>query len=37
VGPWIAAPVAEVKEFGEIIMTITVKMWIEEEDRFVYF
>src|SRR5699024_368153 len=30
-------PPKEVKKFGEILMTTTVKMWMEEDDRYVYF
>jgi hypothetical protein len=35
VEPRIAAPVAVRKKFGEILMTVIVKMWIEEEDKFI--
>jgi hypothetical protein len=27
----------EVQKFGEILMTATIKMWTEEDDRYVYF
>ena len=30
-------PPKEVRKFGEILMTATVKMWTEEDDRYVYF
>ena len=29
-------PAKEVKKFGEILMTATVKMWTEEDDRYVF-
>lgn len=29
-------PAKEVKKFGEILMTATIKMWAEEDDRYVY-
>jgi hypothetical protein len=29
-------PAKEVKKFGEILMTCTVRMWTEEDDRYVY-
>lgn len=29
-------PPKEVKKFGEILMTTTIKMWMEEDDRYVY-
>lgn len=29
-------PAGEVKKFGEILMTATIKMWSEEEDRYVF-
>ena len=29
-------PAKEVKKFGEILMTATIKMWTEEDDRYVY-
>jgi hypothetical protein len=30
-------PAKEVKKFGEILMTATIKMWAEEDDRYVYY
>lgn len=30
-------PAKEVKKFGEILMTATIKMWSEEDDRYVIF
>lgn len=29
-------PAKEVKKFGEILMTATIKMWAEEDDRYVF-
>jgi hypothetical protein len=30
-------PAKEVQKFGEILMTATVKMWTEEDDRYVLY
>lgn len=36
-GQPMSQPPTEIKKFGEILMTLTLKMWSEEDDRYVIF